>query len=374
MAPHGGMSRRSDFAATKSSSSPGRSLSPFELLPRERSSRLAPGAIPARMARIAPAPRTRRPHILWIDDAVTIEDASVRLLELEGFAVDCAQTGADGVVLATRYPYDVVLLDLRLEGESGLDVLQALTAAGVTAPTVMLTGYADVDSAVAAMKLGAADYRMKPLDVGETAPLLRSFVARRDSQPGPGRRQLTESDWLRAQCDRLAACVSKTELIAVMVQTLLDGRLSLRSFFGCAASLKLVLTDGEQSLPLLAARMSDDILRAASTPLPRHHKLRAALAALERGGIKQPQQILAGRIGLSRAYLSRMMTKQTGRHSAEWCRAAVARTAVRELLQTSQSVSQIAYAAGYEHVAQFDRDFAGMFGVSPTALRRLALP
>jgi|GEM_PF-1179653 len=327
--------------------------------------------VPPRFRRTSQQTRSR---VLWIDDVVSADDAEVRLLELENFEITCARTGADGVALATRNAYDVVLLDLRLASESGLDVLQALMAAGVTAPAIILTAFADVESAVAAMKLGAADYQIKPMNVADTAALLRRFLTagpRPAASPPP---PLTEADWLRLQCDRLSACTSRTELFGVLVQTLLDGRLTLRSFFGCSSAIKLVLTDEEPSITLLAAHVRRNILQAVGTPLPRHHKLCAALAALEREGTKQGQEILAGRIGLSRAYLSRLMSKQTGRHSSEWCRAAVARAAVRQLLQTSQSISQIAYAVGYEHVAQFDRDFAGMFGVCPTTLRRLTLP
>jgi ActR/RegA family two-component response regulator/AraC-like DNA-binding protein len=310
--------------------------------------------------------------VLWIDD--TIGDAEVRLLELEGFEITCVQTGVDGVALASGSAYDVVLLDLRLGSESGLEVLQSLTAAGVTAPIVMLTAFADVESAVTAMKLGASDYLMKSLEVEDTAAFLRRVVAAGPREIAPPRAPLTEIEWLRVQCNRLAACLTRDELFRLLVQTLVDRRVTLPSFFGCASSIKLVLSEEEPSLALLAARIRRNILEAANTPLPRHHKLAVAVAALERDGIKQGQESLAGRIGLSRAYLSRLMSKQTGRHASEWCRAAVARAAVRQLLQTTQPVSQIAYAVGYEHVAQFDHDFMSMFGVSPTALRRLARP
>ncbi len=308
-------------------------------------------------------------RVLWIDDEIHCSDIEVRALELDRFHVECAETGEEGLSLAQKGTFDAILLDLRLANKSGLDVLELLIDSGVTAPIVILTGFAQVETAVAAMKLGAADYRMKPLDVEEIAPLLRRLVARRDQKRQPDRSQLAEVEWLRIQCDRFTDYVTKRQLIGVMLRVLLDRRLTLTSFFGCAEALRLVLTRAETSLTLLTSDMRNAILQAARTAPPRHPKLRDAIHVLERGGSKLSQEMFAGRVGFSRAYLSHLLTRQTGRKASEWCRGALMRAALRQVLQTTEQISQIAYAAGYNHAGQFDRDFEIMFGASPTKLR-----
>src|SRR5258706_542737 len=107
-----------------------------------------------------PEVTVNQPELLWIDDEVRSNDAEMRSLESEGFRADCVDTGRDGLRLAQQHAFNAILLDLHLRDESGLDVLEEFVDAGVTAPIVILTGFAEVDTAVAAMKLGAADYRM----------------------------------------------------------------------------------------------------------------------------------------------------------------------------------------------------------------------
>jgi ActR/RegA family two-component response regulator len=312
------------------------------------------------------------PAVLWIDDQVRSGDIDVCSLESEGLAVDCAETGRDGLRLAQARAFDAILLDVRLGDESGLDVLEQFTDAGVTAPIVILTGFAEVDTAVAAMKLGAADYRTKPVEAEEIASLVRTLIAHPDRQRPGDVSHLGEVEWLRTECDRLAACVTRRQLIALMLRVLLNRRLGLTAFFGCAEALRLALTpSAEMSVTLLASDMRHAILHGARTPRPQHPKLREALETLERDGSKVSQNMFAGRVGLSRAYLCRLLTAQTNRTPSEWCRGAVMRVALRQFLQTTEQISQIAYEAGYEHPSQFDLHFETTFGASPTELRHV---
>src|SRR5438105_10417391 len=101
---------------------------------------------------------------------VLIVDDEPRVCEfvrdaLSGCRVVASHSGPEALDLIRSEDFDVVLLDLRMPGAGGLEVLKAL-AGGATVPAVLiLTGYGDVDSAVAAMKLGARDYLQKPIGV-----------------------------------------------------------------------------------------------------------------------------------------------------------------------------------------------------------------
>ncbi len=82
----------------------------------------------------------------------------------EGYQVDSAASVADGVRMGSGRQYDLALTDLKLPDGTGLDVLRWFTEQMPDAPVIMLTAFGTVESAVAAMKLGATDYLGKPLD------------------------------------------------------------------------------------------------------------------------------------------------------------------------------------------------------------------
>jgi len=92
----------------------------------------------------------------------------------EGFAVDLAYDGIQGLAAFEAHPCDVLFVDHRLPGCSGLDIIRQLAAGGVLPPTVMVTGAGDEQVAVEAIKLGASDYIVKDVEGGylELMPLV----------------------------------------------------------------------------------------------------------------------------------------------------------------------------------------------------------
>ncbi len=321
-------------------------------------------------------PDTHRHSVLWIDDDTRDDDVAIAILNAEGFDVACAASAASGIALARAHEYSAILLDLRLPDMPGLQALLHLKAANAAAPVVVLTGFGTFDSAVTATKLGAAAFKAKPLLADDLAALLREVIAR-GIRPAPTELpQRSEAEWLEGVCDALADCETTDAVRALILDVLLDARLTLRSFFGCAEACRLTCEPhSETSVRLLASNMRAAIQEASRSPLPKHPKLQAALQELEQSGRKQSQQLFADRTALSRAYLSRRMSAETDRAPSEWCRASVMRTAFRQLLQTVEQVAQIAFGAGYEHPThgptQFDHDFVKMFGLCPRELRRI---
>ncbi|MEZ6036321.1 MAG: sigma-54 dependent transcriptional regulator [Planctomycetota bacterium] len=89
-----------------------------------------------------------------------------------GYVADCAEDGERALqMLAERLP-SVVLLDMRMPGLDGLGTLRAMRERGLTPTTIIVTAHADLDEAIAAMKLGAADYLRKPIDIESLRALL----------------------------------------------------------------------------------------------------------------------------------------------------------------------------------------------------------
>ncbi|HTI13764.1 MAG TPA: sigma-54 dependent transcriptional regulator [Dictyobacter sp.] len=105
--------------------------------------------------------------ILIIDDEPYLPHQFARFLKKRGYDVYTAPDGETGLVEIQHKTIDLVLLDLRLPGLSGLDVLERIRKIDHDVPVVMLTAYGDVQTAVAAMKLGAFDYLLKGFDLEE---------------------------------------------------------------------------------------------------------------------------------------------------------------------------------------------------------------
>src|SRR5690606_32431656 len=121
-----------------------------------------------------------------IDDDRAFRIGTRALLTDEGYEVDAAPNGDEGLARLQEGRYQLVLLDLKMEGRSGLSVLEELRRSGNTIPVVMLTGFATVDSAVQALKLGADDYLTKPCDNQMLRSKIRSILASRAPIPGVG--------------------------------------------------------------------------------------------------------------------------------------------------------------------------------------------
>jgi len=116
-----------------------------------------------------------RPKLLVVDDEKNTRDALRRALE-DDFEVFVAANVESSKNLMKSEPMDVVLTDLRLGNESGLDVLKLCQRQNLPPPCVVMTAYGSVESAVGAMRQGAYDYVTKPLDLEHTQLLLQRAV------------------------------------------------------------------------------------------------------------------------------------------------------------------------------------------------------
>jgi two-component system, response regulator RegA len=102
--------------------------------------------------------------LLIVDDDAPLCQRLARAMERRGFLVTTADSVASGVAAATGRPPAFAVVDLRLADGSGLEVVGALRKARPSARIVMLTGYGNIATAVAAVKAGALDYLPKPAD------------------------------------------------------------------------------------------------------------------------------------------------------------------------------------------------------------------
>jgi two-component system response regulator HydG len=152
-----------------------------------------------------------RPRILIIDDDRAFRVGTGALLSDEGYEVDAEAGGDPGLERLRRERYDMVLLDLKMQGRTGLSVLEELRGSGNDVPVLMLTGYATVDSAVQALKLGADDYITKPCDNAVLRSKIRTVLARREPVLGAGAARLVGNTVRMRDVLRAVARVASTE-------------------------------------------------------------------------------------------------------------------------------------------------------------------
>ena len=115
-----------------------------------------------------------QPKVLVVDDEESVVVTIKAILQLDGYQVATTTSGARAREMVREVEYDLVLTDLRLEDGDGLDVLKAVRDNYPDTVTIMLTGYASLESAIQALRAGAYDYLVKPSEVEE----LRATVAR----------------------------------------------------------------------------------------------------------------------------------------------------------------------------------------------------
>jgi len=118
-------------------------------------------------------------HILVVDDDEVIRDACDQLLSGMKYDVKLAADGKDGLEKIKKEAFDIVILDLKMPGLSGMELLKIIKEDNPETIVIVITGYATVESAVEAMKLGAYDFLPKPFTPEELRIIIRRAIDKR---------------------------------------------------------------------------------------------------------------------------------------------------------------------------------------------------
>ena len=103
--------------------------------------------------------------ILIIDDERSIRNSLKEILVDEGYDVDVAEDGAQGLAMADKEKYSIIFCDIKMPGMDGVEVLDKLVEMGIDSAVVMISGHGDISTAVECIKKGAFDFIPKPLDL-----------------------------------------------------------------------------------------------------------------------------------------------------------------------------------------------------------------
>jgi two-component system, OmpR family, response regulator PhoP len=117
-------------------------------------------------------------RILLVEDEAPLRETLAARLKRDGFAVDAAQDGEEGIYLGREVPFDLAIIDLGLPKMSGMDLIKALREAGQRYPILILTARGGWQDKVEGLKHGADDYLVKPFHVEELLARINALVRR----------------------------------------------------------------------------------------------------------------------------------------------------------------------------------------------------
>jgi DNA-binding NtrC family response regulator len=172
--------------------------------------------------------------VLAIDDEDIVLKSVNKILSEENYEVDVSSSGRQGIDWAVERPYDVVLTDIRMPDIGGMRVLRDIKRAKPSLAVIMITGYASVQSAVQAMKLGAADYLEKPFTPDQLLKAVASALDITTTQPAEDQ-----------------ALVHKEEMLAVLERAATDGEFIAQLLYHGADALEGYDLTGPEKLAVL---------------------------------------------------------------------------------------------------------------------------
>jgi len=172
--------------------------------------------------------------VLVIDDEDIVLKSVNKILSEENYEVDVSSSGRQGIDWAVERPYDVVLTDIRMPDIGGMRVLRDIKRAKPSLAVIMITGYASVQSAVQAMKLGAADYLEKPFTPDQLLKAVASALDITTTQPAEDQ-----------------ALVHKEEMLAVLERAATDGEFIAQLLYHGADALEGYDLTGPEKLAVL---------------------------------------------------------------------------------------------------------------------------
>ncbi len=121
-------------------------------------------------------------NILLVEDEEALCLMLSDRLRAEGYVVDRARDGNEGLEKSTRLPFDLIVLDVMLPGKNGFDVCREIRQAGLITPILMLTARGQTAEKVVGLKLGADDYVTKPFDMLELMARIEALLRRAPSK------------------------------------------------------------------------------------------------------------------------------------------------------------------------------------------------
>lgn len=131
-------------------------------------------------------------RILYVEDDPTAREYIQKGLAERGYQVEVAHDADDGIALATRGPFDLLLLDVMLPDSDGFEILQTLRSRDVELPAIFLSARGEVQDRIRGLNLGADDYLVKPFAFAELLARIQAVARRTLAEPDDGLLQVAD--------------------------------------------------------------------------------------------------------------------------------------------------------------------------------------
>jgi two-component system response regulator FixJ len=192
-------------------------------------------------------------NIYIVDDEAALRDSLSMLLRAEDFNTEQFATPAAFLEQVNDLPQGLVILDLWMPGMSGIEVIQELNRRGVTLPIICITGHGDVNTAVKAIKLGAADFFEKPFDSTQLIDRIRHCLQEKQNQ-----RQL---DVFSSRAKEIVSKLTPRE--HEVLQGLVEGLRNKQIAYNMGISIRTVELHRVHVMDKLEAKSLSDVLKIA---------------------------------------------------------------------------------------------------------------
>ena len=117
-------------------------------------------------------------RILIVDDEVHVRNLFKRILLNEGYEVECVATGVEAIEKLKRDSFSLVVTDLKMDTIDGMDLLTKGKSIDQSLPFIMISGYGTMQTVAAAISNGAAEFLMKPIDVGDLKQAVKKALGK----------------------------------------------------------------------------------------------------------------------------------------------------------------------------------------------------
>jgi DNA-binding NtrC family response regulator len=154
----------------------------------------------------------RQPTILLTDDEPGIRRALREVLEFEGYAILEADGAQQAFAVIDREPVDLMMLDVKMQGKDGLEILADLRDRGVEFPIIMLSGHGTIDTAIQSTRLGAFDFLQKPPDLNRLLISVRNALDRN--------RLVSQNRTMRRKISQVKEIIGESAVIETIRQTI----------------------------------------------------------------------------------------------------------------------------------------------------------
>ncbi len=119
-------------------------------------------------------------HILIVDDEAEFLELMRNRLHKRGFTVSTAGSGEQALEVVGKEPFDAMVLDVKMPGMDGIEVLRRVKKMFPSLPVILLTGHASIEAAMTGVETGAVDYLLKPVPINDLIARLHDIAARKN--------------------------------------------------------------------------------------------------------------------------------------------------------------------------------------------------